>query len=82
MECSCSTAIFQIPLVASLTHSHCTTVARSESIAGSPRRGPASLGQPAEARTHHERALQLAKTVEPEFQRNWITTLEEKLTKK
>lgn len=40
-----------------------------------------AMNQPAEARTHYQRALQLAKTLEPEFQRNWVTTVEENLTK-
>jgi Dolichyl-phosphate-mannose-protein mannosyltransferase len=41
-----------------------------------------AMDQPAEARAHNERALQLAKTVEPGFQRNWITGLEGALSKK
>ncbi len=39
----------------------------------------AALGKPAEARESYEKALQLAKTVEPEFQRGWVEGLEQKL---
>ena len=94
---------FQIPLAASLTHSHkapqllaanqlpeaLAAAQQASALAANAVRPNAQLGaisvamnQPAEARTHYERALQLAKTVEPEFQRNWVTTLEEHLTKK
>jgi len=35
--------------------------------------------RPVEARAAYEKALTLAQTVEPEFQRQWIPTLKEKL---
>jgi 4-amino-4-deoxy-L-arabinose transferase-like glycosyltransferase len=37
------------------------------------------MGQPQQARTSYEKALQLAKTIEPEFQIRSISTIEEKL---
>ena len=39
----------------------------------------AALGQPGQARESYEKALNLAKTVEPEFQRGWVEGLEQKL---
>lgn len=41
-----------------------------------------AMNQPAEGCAYYERALELAKTVEPEFQRGWVAGLEEKLAKK
>ena len=41
-----------------------------------------ALNRPDEARPVYQRALELAKTVEPEFQVSWIPTLEAKLTSK
>lgn len=38
-----------------------------------------ALGNPDEVRESYEKALQLAKTVEPEFQRGWVEGLEQKL---
>jgi 4-amino-4-deoxy-L-arabinose transferase-like glycosyltransferase len=94
---------FQIPLAASLAHSHKAQVllaanqlpeALAEArqalvLAPNAVRPNAQLGaiyaamnQSAEARVHYERALELARTVEPEFQRGWISGLEEKLAKK
>lgn len=40
----------------------------------------AALGHQEEARTHYEKALVLAKTVEPEFQSGWVAGLEKKLS--
>ena len=37
------------------------------------------LGQPAQARARYEKALELAKTIEPEFQIRSVSTIEEKL---
>jgi len=37
------------------------------------------LGQPKQARTHYEKALELAKTIEPEFQIRSIPNIEQKL---
>jgi 4-amino-4-deoxy-L-arabinose transferase-like glycosyltransferase len=94
---------FQIPLAASLSHSHkaqelLTANHLPEALAEAQQalvlapnavRPNALLGgiysamnQPAEAQAHYRRALELAKTIEPEFQRNWLATLEEKLSKK
>ena len=42
----------------------------------------AAMNQPAAAHAHYERALQISKTVEPGFQRDWVTGLEEKLSKR
>jgi Flp pilus assembly protein TadD len=41
-----------------------------------------ALNRPDEARPIYQRALELAKTVEPEFQVSWIPTLEAKLASK
>jgi 4-amino-4-deoxy-L-arabinose transferase-like glycosyltransferase len=41
-----------------------------------------AMNHPTEARAYYERALHLAKTVEPEFQRGWISGLEEKVAEK
>ena len=41
-----------------------------------------ALNRTDEARPVYQRALELAKTVEPEFQVNWIPTLEAKLASK
>ena len=41
-----------------------------------------ALGQSDEARRSYEKALVLAKTVEPEFQVGWVETLQRKLTAK
>ena len=41
-----------------------------------------ALNRPDEARPAYQRALQLARTVEPEFQVSWISTLEAKLASK
>ena len=41
-----------------------------------------AMDQAAEGRAFYEKALQIAKTVEPEFQAGWIVSLEEKLGKK
>jgi len=41
-----------------------------------------ALNRPEEARPIYQRALELAKTVEPEFQVSWIPTLEAKLASK
>jgi 4-amino-4-deoxy-L-arabinose transferase-like glycosyltransferase len=41
-----------------------------------------ALNRPDEARPVYQRALELARTVEPEFQVNWIPTLEAKLASK
>jgi hypothetical protein len=38
-----------------------------------------AMKRPVEARAAYEKALTLAQTVEPEFQRRWIPTLKEKL---
>ena len=38
-----------------------------------------AVGKPDEARASYEKALQLAKTVESEFQRGWVEALEQKL---
>jgi 4-amino-4-deoxy-L-arabinose transferase-like glycosyltransferase len=40
------------------------------------------LNRPDEARQAYEKALMLARTIEPEFQGGWISGLEEKLSKK
>jgi predicted negative regulator of RcsB-dependent stress response len=37
------------------------------------------MKRPVEARAAYEKALTLAQTVEPEFQRQWIPALKEKL---
>ncbi len=37
------------------------------------------MKRPVEARAAYEKALRLAQTVEPEFQRRWIPTVKEKL---
>jgi predicted RNA polymerase sigma factor len=41
-----------------------------------------ALNRPDEARPVYQRALELAKTIEPEFQVSWIPTLEGKLASK
>jgi tetratricopeptide (TPR) repeat protein len=41
-----------------------------------------ALNRPDEARPAYQRALELARTVEPEFQVSWIPRLEAKLTSK
>ena len=94
---------FQIPLAASLSHSHkaqqflaanqlpeaLAEAQQALALAPNSVRPNALLGaiyaamdQPTEARAHYQRALELAKTVEPEFQRGWIADLEEKLARK
>jgi Flp pilus assembly protein TadD len=94
---------FQIPLAASLSHSHkaqellaanqlpeaLAEAQQALSLAPNAVRPNALLGgiysamnQPTEARSHYQRALELAKTAEPEFQRGWLPTLEEKLAQK
>jgi Flp pilus assembly protein TadD len=40
-----------------------------------------ALQQPEDARHAYEKALALAKTIEPEFQVGWIPTLEHKLAR-
>jgi len=45
------------------------------------RPGSTALQQPEGARYPYERALALAKTIEPEFQVGWIPTLEHKLAR-
>jgi hypothetical protein len=42
----------------------------------------AAMHRPEEARTRYQRALELAKTVEPEFQIGWVDTLDRKLAAK
>jgi hypothetical protein len=37
-----------------------------------------AMNQPTEAHGYYERALEISKTVEPEFQRGWVSGLEEK----
>lgn len=37
------------------------------------------MKRPVEARAAYEKALTLAQTLEPEFQRHWISTLKRKL---
>jgi hypothetical protein len=39
-----------------------------------------AAGQPAAARPHYEKALGLAKTIEPDFQEGWIRDLEKRLS--
>ena len=94
---------FQIPLAASLSHSHkaqeflaannlpeaLAEAQQAVSLAPNAVRPHALLGaiysamnQSTEARAHYQRALTLAKTIEPEFQRSWVPTLEEKLSQK
>ena len=41
-----------------------------------------AMNQPTESRAHYQRALELAQTVEPEFQRHWLPGLEAKLSPK
>jgi Tfp pilus assembly protein PilF len=41
-----------------------------------------AMNQPTAAHGYYERALEISKTVEPEFQRGWVSGLEEKLAKK
>ncbi len=41
-----------------------------------------ALNEAAEGRAFYEKALELARTIEPEFQRGWVPRLEEKLAKK
>lgn len=41
-----------------------------------------ALGHPDEARPHYEKALQMAKTVQPAFQEGWVPAMEAKLAAK